>query len=89
MSHNLNKVEVYILDDRYVLKGSEPQEHMEMLAFQLDKRLKKAQDTNPRLNKVQTVVLTALNLLDELTKIQQEYRDFVEMADQQKENEQK
>lgn len=89
MAHNLNKVEVYILDDRYVLKGSDPQEHMEMLAFQLDKRLKRAQGANPRLNKVQTVVLTALNLLDELTKLQQEYRDFVEMADQQKENEHK
>lgn len=84
MSQNLNKVEVFILDDRYVLKGGESPEYLETLAFQLDKRLKKAQDANPRLSKVQTVVLTAANLLDELIKLQQEYRDFVEMVDEQK-----
>ncbi|MFZ5647209.1 MAG: cell division protein ZapA [Bacillota bacterium] len=89
MSHNLNKVEVCILDDRYVLKGTESQEYMEMLAFQLDKRLKKAQDMNPRLNTVQTVVLTAVNLLDELIKLQQEYQAFVELADEQKEKDNK
>lgn len=89
MSQNLNKVEVYILDNRYVLKGVENQEYMEMLAFQLNKRLKKAQEINPRLNTVQTAVLTAINLLDELIKLQQEYQAFVELADEQKEKDDK
>lgn len=82
MSGNANKVEVYILDERYVMKGKESPEHMEMLAFQLNKRLRQAQSVNPRLSNMQTVLLTAINLLDELIKLQEEYKGFVELLDE-------
>lgn len=85
MSEKLNKVEVTIHGEKYVLKGIETTDYMEMLAFQLSKRISQIQGLNPRLSTFQSAVLTALNILDELTKLQQEYQSLVELLDEPKE----
>ena len=79
MEKNLNKVSVTILDDHYVLKGPEPEEYLEMLAAQANKRLIQVQNNNPRLSRIQVAILTALNLMDELNKLQQEHQHLIEM----------
>jgi cell division protein ZapA len=84
MSDNLNKVEVSILEERYVLKGDESPEYMEMLALQVNKRLRQAQGNNPRLSVTQAAILTALNILDEYSKLQQEYRNLVDLLEDTK-----
>ncbi len=82
MSGQINKIEVTIHGEKYVLKGCETPEYMEMLAFQLNKRLKHTQGINPRLSTIQAAILTALNILDDYTKIQQEYRSLVELLEE-------
>jgi len=89
MSEGINKVEVTILDERYVLKGKDSPEHMEMLAYQINKKIQIIQNMNPRLSIVQTAILTALNILDEHTKLQQEYQGLLELLDDSKENSRK
>ncbi|MFZ5642344.1 MAG: cell division protein ZapA [Bacillota bacterium] len=81
MSEDVNKVEVTILDERYVLKGKDSPEYMEMLAYQINKKFQSIQNMNPRLSIVQTAILTALNILDEYTKLQQEYQGLMELLD--------
>jgi cell division protein ZapA len=89
MSDTVNKVEVSILDERYVLKGKESPEYLEMLAYQINKRLQQVQGMNSRLSMVQTAILTAVNLLDEYTKLQQEYQSLMELLDEPKEKSRK
>lgn len=85
MSEKINKVEVHIHGEKYVLKGSESPDYMEMLAFQLGKRISQIQGMNPRLSTFQSAILTALNLLDELTKLQQEHQSLVELLEEPRE----
>lgn len=84
MSENINKVEVTIHGETYVLKGSESAEYMEMLAFQLSRRLSQVQGMNSRLSIFQSAILTALNIMDEYNKLQQEYQSLVELLDEPK-----
>ncbi|HBV98800.1 MAG: hypothetical protein JL50_11775 [Peptococcaceae bacterium BICA1-7] len=79
------KVEVTILDERYVLKGKESEEYLEMLAFQINKKLQQVQNMNPRLSVVQTAILTAVNIMDEYTKLQQEHQGLLELIDDNRE----
>lgn len=81
MSETTNKVEVTILEERYVLKGEEPEDYLEMLAFQINKKLQQVQNMNTRLSVVQTAILTAVNILDEYNKLQQEYQGLLELLD--------
>ncbi|MCL5056841.1 MAG: cell division protein ZapA [Actinobacteria bacterium] len=81
MSETTNRVEVTILEERYVLKGEESEDYLEMLAFQINKKLQQVQNMNPRLSVVQTAILTAVNILDEYTKLQQEYQGLLELLD--------
>ncbi|MFZ5596474.1 MAG: cell division protein ZapA [Bacillota bacterium] len=82
MSEDLNKVEVFILDERYVLKGNEPAEYMEMVALQVNKRLQQVQNMNPRLSTVQTAILTSINILDELLKLRNEYQGLLDLLEE-------
>lgn len=84
-AETINKVEVTILDERYVLKGKESEDYLEMLAFQINKRLQQVQNMNPRLSLVQTAILTAVNMLDEYTRLQQEYQSLLELLDDTRE----
>lgn len=81
MSGESNKVEVTILDKQYVIRGNESTEYIEMLASQLDNRLEQVKGMNPSLSIVQISILTALNLLDELTKLKREHQDFINLLD--------
>ncbi|MHB8155952.1 MAG: cell division protein ZapA [Desulfocucumaceae bacterium] len=89
MSEEMNKVEVTILEERYVLKGKESPEHLETLGFQINKKLQQVQSMNPRLSIVQAAILTALNILDDYTKLQSEYKGFLELLDETKDKSKK
>lgn len=74
VTEEIKKVEVSISGETYILKGTESPEYMEMLASQLSRRLAHVQGLNPRLSILQTAILTALNILDELNKAGQDHR---------------
>lgn len=68
-----NRVEVEIFGEGYVLKGSEPPEYMQMLAQYVNKRMRQVVTRNPRLSTAKAAILTALNIADELMKLQKEF----------------
>lgn len=83
MTERINRVEVMINDVPYVLKGTESKEYMETLASQLTKRLSEVQGINPRLSLYQSAILTALNILDEYTKLKKEHRSLVDLLEEE------
>jgi len=81
----ITKVNVDILNEQYVVKGEENPEYIQMLASYVDRRMKMIQQRNPNLSQTKVAVLTALNLADELNKLQEDFDELVkEMEDDRK-----
>lgn len=73
------RVTVTILGGRYQLKGTEPEEYLASLAQKLDERLNRMSERYPHLAPSRVTMLVALNLLDELSKLQREYEELVRL----------
>ena len=71
------KVSVDIFDEEYVVKGDENRDYIEMLASYVDRRMRLIHQRNPNLSATKIAVLTALNLADELNKLQEDYDELV------------
>ncbi len=65
--------EVYILGQKYALRGDEPPEYLEDLARLVDERLKEVYAHSPNITPLRAAILTALNIADEMHKIKKEY----------------
>ena len=55
-----------------------------MLASFVDRRMKMIQQRNPNLSSTKVAVLTALNLADELNKLQDDYDELVKNLEEEK-----
>lgn len=84
--NNVNKVIVDIFNEEYVVKGDENPDYIEMLASYVDRRMRTIQQRNPNLSTVKIAVLTALNLADELNKLQEDYDEMVKSLEEEKRN---
>ena len=81
---NINRVTVSIFNEEYVVKGEENPEYIEMLASFVDRRMKMIQQRNHNLSSTKVAVLTALNLADELNKLQEDYDELVKNLEEEK-----
>jgi len=81
---SVNRVTVSISNEEYVVKGEENPEYIEMLASFVDRRMKMIQQRNPNLSSTKVAVLTALNLADELNKLQEDYDELVKNLEEEK-----
>lgn len=81
---SINRVTVRIFNEEYVVKGEENPEYIEMLASFVDRRMKMIQQRNPNLSSTKVAVLTALNLADELNKLQEDYDELVKNLEEEK-----
>ncbi len=86
MKNNINKVTVEIYSQEYVVKGNENAEYMEMLAAYVDRRMRMVGQRNHSLSTTKVAVLTALNLADELNKLQEDYDELVKVLEEEKKN---
>ncbi|MDO5715670.1 MAG: cell division protein ZapA [Tissierellia bacterium] len=66
------KVRVTIDDMNFFVVGNDNEDYIKDLANNLDDRIKATSKSNYRLNQVQTLVLTALNILDELETLKED-----------------
>lgn len=83
---NVNKVTVTIFNEDYIVKGTESPEYIDMLASYVDRRMKMIQQRNYNLSNTKIAVLTALNLADELNKLQEDYDELVKALEEEKKN---
>jgi cell division protein ZapA len=83
---NINKVTVSIYNEDYIVKGTENKEYIEMLAAYVDRRMRMLGQRNHHLSVTKVAVLTALNLADELNKLQEDYDQLVKVLEEEKRN---
>lgn len=81
---NISRVCVNIFNEEYVVRGDENPEYIEMLASYIDRRMRMYQSRNPNLSPVKVAVLVALNLADELNKLQEDYDELVKALEEKK-----
>jgi len=83
-SNNTNRVSVEIFNQEYIVKGNENAEYIEMLAAYVDRRMRMIDQRNHSLSIGKVAVLTALNLADELNKLQEDYDELVKVLEEEK-----
>jgi cell division protein ZapA len=69
-------VEVFILGQKYSLKGEEPREHLENLSRFIEERVKEVCDTYPNITPTKALILTIFTMADELHKLKLEHEDI-------------
>ncbi len=82
----INRVTVEIFNEQYVVKGEENSEYIQMLAAYVDRRMKMIQQRNSNLSNQRVAILTALNLADELNKLQEDYDQLIRTMEDEKKN---
>lgn len=70
---------VDIFGEEYTMKGDASPEYMTMLARYIDKKMKSIAARQPQLPVGKIAVLAALNIADELSKLQEDYDALVKM----------
>jgi len=63
-----NRVQVKIMDSTYTILADEPEEYVEKIAKEVDKRIRDLLETNDKMSVTMAAVLTAFNLCDEARK---------------------
>ncbi len=72
----MGSVEVYILGQRYTIKGDAPEEHIRKLASYVDNKLKEVYNSLPNITPVKASILTALDIADELFRLKNEQEEM-------------
>jgi len=65
----VESVEVIILGQKYTIKGDAPEEYIKNLASYVDARLKEVNSSVPNVMPVKALILTSLNIADELFRL--------------------
>ena len=68
----MGSTEVYILGQKYTIKGDEPEEYIRELASFVDGKLKEVYNAAPNITPVKATILAALDIADELFKMKNE-----------------
>ncbi|ADI02481.1 MAG TPA: cell division protein ZapA [Syntrophothermus lipocalidus] len=78
------RVNVKIFGEDYVVKGTEDPEYIQMLAAYVDRKMQGISQKMPSLPATKVAVLAALNLADELSKLQEDYDELVKKLEEGK-----
>ncbi len=69
----MGSIDVYILGQKYTIKGDESPEYIKQLAGYVDSKLKEVCSNTPNLTPLKAVILASLNIADEFHKLKNEY----------------
>jgi len=75
---------VEIFGEEYTIRGDAPQDYLAMLANYIDKKMKQVASRQPQLPLTKIAVLTALNIADEMSRLQEDYDTLVKLMDSEK-----
>jgi cell division protein ZapA len=68
----MGSVEVYILGQKYTMKGDAPEEHIQQLANFVNDKIKEVYDKLPNITPLKATILAAITIADELHRIRNE-----------------
>lgn len=69
-------IEVYILGQKYTIKGDASQEHLEELAKYIDGKIKEICSASPNVSPLKALILTSFSLADEIHNLKIEQEDI-------------
>ncbi|NWF75069.1 MAG: cell division protein ZapA [Nitrospirae bacterium] len=72
----MGSTEVYILGQKYTIRGDAPEEYIKQLAAFVDKKLKEVYNAVPNVTPVKASILAALDIADELFKLKNEHEEL-------------
>jgi len=68
----MGSVEVYILGQKYTIKGDEPEEYIHRLATYVTTKIKEVSEAAPNITPLKASILAAINIADELHRLRNE-----------------
>ncbi|MBM4145594.1 MAG: cell division protein ZapA [Nitrospira sp.] len=77
----MGSTEVYILGQKYTIKGDEPEEYIRDLASFVDKKLKEVYNSSPNITPVKASILAALDIADELFKMKNQQAELIKIEE--------
>ena len=78
----VNQTRVKILGEDHIIAGNESSEYMTLIGEYVDRKMREFQKGRPYLSHYKIAVLTALNLADELTKLQNDYDELLQQMEE-------
>lgn len=72
----MGSTEVYILGQKYIVKGDATEEHIKKLAAYVNEKLKEVYDSSPNITPVKASILAAINIADELHRLKDEQENL-------------
>ena len=84
MEDTRTRAVVEIYGEEYIVRGDSPSEYIAMIAQYVDKKMKQIAGRSSHLSSTKIAVLTALNIADELSKLQEDYDNLVKLMDNEK-----
>ncbi len=78
----IHSVEVQILGQSYSIKTDADEAHIRALAMYLDKKLKEIYSTSPNINPLKALIISALNITDELFNMKMEQENLDKMIEE-------
>ncbi|MDO4539728.1 MAG: cell division protein ZapA [Syntrophomonadaceae bacterium] len=80
----VRKITVKIYNEDYIVKGNDDGNYVRMLADYVDRRMRMIGQRNPNLSMTRVAVLTALNMADELNRLQDDYDELALALEEEK-----
>ena len=77
----MGSVEVIILGQKYTIKGDAPEEYIRNLASYVDIKLQEVNSSIPNVMPVKALILTSLNLADEIFRIKNEQEKLTKVIE--------
>ncbi len=71
----MNKTEVYILGQKYIIRGEKPSEYIQELAAYVDKKLRNVYEQNPNITPLRAAILACFYVADELEETKRAYEE--------------
>ena len=78
----INRVNVRIMNDHYVIKGHAEKKYIEDVAAYVDLKMKELTLKNPYLSSHKIAVLTSVNITDEYFRLQKDYDELIKLLDE-------
>jgi cell division protein ZapA len=67
----MGSTEVYILGQKYTVKGDADEDYIKKLASYVDEKLKEVYGSSPSITPLKAAILASLNIADELYKLRE------------------
>jgi len=78
----MGSVEVYILGQKYTIKGDAPEEYIQLLANYVQDKIKEVYNNSPSITPVKASILAAITIADELHRLRNEQENLTKSIEE-------